>query len=317
MLMNLIVEPEFQNKIPPLTEDEFNRLEELILSDGRVNEPIKVWNKIIVDGHHRWKIVQKHPEIPFEVKEMDFADKWSAFDWMYQNQLGRRNLTEKQRRYLIGKLYEARKHTHGAEKGGRGNQYTKVVSDEIRNLPKPKNGVIRQQVADEMHIGTTQVTDSYHFAKGIDAIRKVNPQVADDILTGEKKASKGTVQEIGRADPEDAGSLVDELLNKKAAKKETVNRPGTGATSENRKLSREVREIIGGMSDDTPMEYTIDNLTEQIGFNADAFIRVISNLIMDHRDICDEHRMEVGLAICEVISKIEKIKERLNDGTQL
>lgn len=314
MEMNLIINPEFQNKIPPLTDEEFRHLEELILADGRVNDPIRVWNRIIVDGHHRWKIIQKHPEIPYEVKEMNFADKWEAFSWMYNNQLGRRNLTEEQRRYLLGKLYEARKHTHG---GSRGNQYTKVASDGIRNLP-PRNGIIRQQVADEMHVGTTQVTDSYRFAKGIDAIRDVDPQAADEILSGEKKKTKCSIQAIGKADPEDVAEMVDELLNGKKVQKETVNRVGTGGTSENRRLSREVREIIGGMEDDgSVMEYTIDNLTEQIGFNADSFIGVLSNLLMDHSDLCNENRGTVIEAIDSIIAKIEKIKERLNDGTQL
>lgn len=313
MLMNLIVEPEFQNKIPPLTDEEFQHLEDLILADGKVKVPISVWNGIIVDGHHRWKIIQKHPELPYEVEELHFEDKWEAFNWMYKNQLGRRNLNEQQRRYLTGKLYEARKHTHG---GNRGNQYTNMATAEKRPLPKNTDGV-SAVVAQELGIGKTMVKDSYQFAKGIDAIRKVNPQAADDILSGKKKTTKRSIQDIGKATPENADALMTELLDDKPTKKNMVARSGNGGTSENRKLSREVREIIGGMVDDTPMEYTIDNLTEQIGFNADAFIGVISNLIMDHKDLCDDHRMEVGLAIGEVIAKIEKIKERLNDGTQL
>ena len=32
----LIIDPEFRDKIPPLTEDEFSLLEENILSDGAV-----------------------------------------------------------------------------------------------------------------------------------------------------------------------------------------------------------------------------------------------------------------------------------------
>ena len=86
--MNLRVEKEFQEKIPPLTEAEFEQLRENILNDGEVYEPIAVWNGIIVDGHNRWKVIQEHPKIPYKIREMDFADKWAAFDWMYQKQLG-------------------------------------------------------------------------------------------------------------------------------------------------------------------------------------------------------------------------------------
>ena len=34
-----IIDPEFRDKIPPLTEDEFYQLEENILSDGSVFSP--------------------------------------------------------------------------------------------------------------------------------------------------------------------------------------------------------------------------------------------------------------------------------------
>lgn len=38
--MELKIDPEFRDKIPPLTEDEFKQLEENILEDGEVYEPI-------------------------------------------------------------------------------------------------------------------------------------------------------------------------------------------------------------------------------------------------------------------------------------
>lgn len=316
MEMNLIINPEFQNKIPPLTDEEFRHLEELILADGRVNDPIKVWNRIIVDGHHRWKIIQKHPEIPYKVQEMDFADKWEAFGWMFNNQLGRRNLTEDQYRYLLGKYYEASKHTHGAEKGGRGNQYTKVVSSQDGNLPNTARAA--ERIAAEKHVSKNKVIRAGQYARGIDAIREIEPETADKILTGEKKVGQKEIREIGKADPENVAEMVDELLNGKPARKQTSRPWNEGGSMENRRLSREVREIIGGMEDDgSVMEYTIDNLTEQIGFNADSFIGVLSNLIMDHSDLCDGNRETVIKAIDGIVAKIEKIKERLNDGTQL
>ena len=51
MLENLIVDPEFEEKIPRLSEDEFQLLEQLILEEGRIKDPIVTWNGIIVDGH--------------------------------------------------------------------------------------------------------------------------------------------------------------------------------------------------------------------------------------------------------------------------
>ena len=130
-MRELRVDPEFRDKIPPLTDAEFEQLRENILSDGEVYEPIVVWNGTIIDGHNRWRILQEHPEIPYKVKEMEFTDKWAAFEWMYRKQLGRRNISDEQKTYLLGKLYEARKQTRG---GDRGNQYTKEANRQNGDL---------------------------------------------------------------------------------------------------------------------------------------------------------------------------------------
>ena len=81
----------------------------------------------LLDGHNRYRILKKHPEIPFKTFPKEFPDKYAAIAWICRNQLGRRNLTPEQKRYLVGKQYKAEKASHGAEGGFRGNQYTEVV----------------------------------------------------------------------------------------------------------------------------------------------------------------------------------------------
>ena len=111
----LKIDPEFQGKIPPLTFEELNQLEANILRDGRIINPIIVWEGLIVDGHNRYTIAKKHPEIPFTVHEKEFASRYEAIIWICKNQLGRRNLTPEQKKYLIGKQYEAEKCANGAQ----------------------------------------------------------------------------------------------------------------------------------------------------------------------------------------------------------
>ena len=62
-MINLKIDPEFQSQIPPLTDDEFKQLEENILKEGKLISPLIVWNNTLVDGHNRYAILQKHPEI--------------------------------------------------------------------------------------------------------------------------------------------------------------------------------------------------------------------------------------------------------------
>ena len=60
----LKVDPEFQGKIPPLTFEELNQLEANILRDGRIINPIIVWEGLIVDGHNRFIIAKNPPKHP-------------------------------------------------------------------------------------------------------------------------------------------------------------------------------------------------------------------------------------------------------------
>lgn len=55
------VDPEFQSIIPPLTDEEFQQLQDNILEAGEVLDPICVWKGIIVDGHNRWRVIQENP----------------------------------------------------------------------------------------------------------------------------------------------------------------------------------------------------------------------------------------------------------------
>lgn len=95
---------------------------------------------------------------------------------MFSNQLGRRNLTEEQRTYLLGKLYEARKHAVSNEEGR--NQYSKEVSPQIGNQPNR----VSEQIAKEQNIGKNTVLRAEKFSQGIDAIREVSSETADAIL---------------------------------------------------------------------------------------------------------------------------------------
>ena len=83
----LQIKPEFEQIIPPLSKEEFAQLEENILKLGKITDPIQVWKGFIVDGHQRYKILQKHPEIIFTTFEMDFESEEEAIAWRCTAQL--------------------------------------------------------------------------------------------------------------------------------------------------------------------------------------------------------------------------------------
>ena len=207
--MKLQINPEFENMIPELTDDELSQLEENILAEGRIVNPIVVWNGVIVDGHNRYKIAQKHPQIQFTVHEKEFESEQEAQIWICSNQLGRRNLTEQHKKYLWGKRYNLecdRAKFHG-------NQYTRSDKNgEGGNRPDQNSHGTRSRIADELGVSEWQVRSSAEFSKGVDAAEEVMPGIKNKILTGTVEASYKDVVAIGKMPPPKRTEAVEELV---------------------------------------------------------------------------------------------------------
>jgi ParB-like chromosome segregation protein Spo0J len=101
------IDNEFRNYIRPLSSEEYDKLEASILSEG-IRDPLVIWQGILLDGYHRYKIAQEHG-LEYKTVEVELPDRDAAKEWILVNQLGRRNLTEQEASYYRGKLYSAKK----------------------------------------------------------------------------------------------------------------------------------------------------------------------------------------------------------------
>lgn len=201
----LTIDPEFEAKCPPLTEDELSQLEENILEEGLVLMPLIVWNNTIVDGHNRYRIALEHPGIEFRVHEKHFNSKYEALSWICKNQLGRRNLTPQQKKYLIGQRYKAEKQIHG---GDRKSEQAKS-SSQNGNLISPLKTCDR--IAEETNTSKNYVIRAEHFSDGIDAAEEVLPGIKNDLLLGKYKPKEADVAAIARASPEERLEKAEQL----------------------------------------------------------------------------------------------------------
>jgi hypothetical protein len=100
----LLIDPQFQALIPPLTAEERSGLEKSILEEG-VRDPIVVWGDTIVDGHNRYEIATQQG-IDFKTTPREFASRDEAKQWMLENQLHRRNLPPRSRIKVAEQLRE-------------------------------------------------------------------------------------------------------------------------------------------------------------------------------------------------------------------
>ncbi|MBO5569581.1 MAG: hypothetical protein J6I76_08850 [Oribacterium sp.] len=242
--MDLKIDPEFAGKIPPLTDEEYRQLEENILEEGSVINPLIIWNGVIVDGHNRYRIVQKHPEIPYQTYEKEFPDRYAVIAWICKNQLGRRNLTPEQRKYLIGKQYEAEKASIPNITGR--NQFSEQVSGQ--NDHQPVSEKTSQRIAKEVGASERFVRRAEEFAHGVDMAEEVSPGIKDEILSGKLKGSDQAVRAIGKAKPEQRKKLTRELQDPSPASKMKRSQtcPDPGANPDSSGATARAGEIDGG-----------------------------------------------------------------------
>lgn len=279
----LRIDPEFEKKIPAIGEEEFKQLRENILTAGEVFEPIVVWNGIIVDGHNRWKVIQEHPEVKWRTREIEFADKWHAFDWMYKNQLGRRNLTDEQRTDMIGKLYAARKMIQGTN-----NQYVQAKSEKAQSELFQNTGAnTAEEVASELGIGHSTVKRSAQFSQGVDAIRNANPEAADKILSGKSGLTKKEVMEIRNMD-EDNVEKVAQSIREGNTDYKKVFEEHCGKKTELGNVYDMIKETNDQMLDlDAPSRFNLDDLIEEITMNGENSVKIIHGSVERRRYLID------------------------------
>lgn len=301
--MDLKIDREFQEKIPPLTEEEFKQLRENILEDGEVYEPIIVWNGVIVDGHNRWRVIKEHPEIPYRVKQMDFADRWAAIDWMCRKQLGRRNLTVEQKDYLMGKMYEARKKSVGAQGGNNNAEKQTGQNVHIVSRREIKDGTAGE-IGREFGVDGRSVRRAAKFAEGVDTIRAVSPTAAEKILEGKAGVPKNVIQELPKKTDEEVAEVARAIEEDRPIKAKPF------PSGKEKELPGIVPTVCRDR-DAPPVEYELDDLLEEIRCVNDQCIRNYQSIMRMHKGIIAKNAAEVATVMGELVKELEKIEEEM------
>nr|WP_216295801.1 plasmid replication/partition related protein [Delftia acidovorans]MCA1071943.1 hypothetical protein [Delftia acidovorans] len=97
--MDIVVNEELKAYIDPLTPDELDALERSIVAEG-CRDALVLWNDLLIDGHNRYAICQKHG-LPFNtVQATQFKNMDDVHLWMIDQHLGRRSVSDFQRGVL-------------------------------------------------------------------------------------------------------------------------------------------------------------------------------------------------------------------------
>ena len=94
-----VVLPEMEQLLPPLSGEQFSALESDILENGCYAPIIVNEDMVIIDGHNRFRVCEKHG-LPYQMLAFSFTDLLEAKQWALDTQKGRRNLDK----WELGKI---------------------------------------------------------------------------------------------------------------------------------------------------------------------------------------------------------------------
>ena len=182
-MQQITIDATLQALIPPLAAEELAMLEQNIVEHG-CRDPLVTWRGVLLDGHNRYQICQKHG-IEFRTVEMAFDSIEQARVWMRNNQIGRRNLTKEWRVELqlankddLAKIGAAKRVESGKETG-RGNK--KVLSQIDKTFEEPKHDT-RATIAKAANTSTG-------FVGMVEVVRKRAPDLWEKAKAGDTTVS--------------------------------------------------------------------------------------------------------------------------------
>lgn len=306
-MRQLKIDPEFRDKVPPMSEAEFKQLEENILKDGRVKVPLTVWDGTIIDGHNRYAIIKKHPELAWNIDEVHFKDRYEAVVWICKNQLGRRNLTEAQKSYLRGKQYEAEKMAQGGDR--KSNEFSNGQNVHLKSRRETKDGTAGR-IGKQYGVNGRTIRRDAEYAKGVDLAEAEEPGIRNRILSGESQIPKTIIAAFPAMPKEERKAILSDVPTGKKPEKRKSNNP-EGYPKERRNLNKTIADVVSTMYDtERVVEHTADDLIEDLESIINDFTSKVRRSLQNHSTLLQEEtaRKRATAALSEAETAIKKLK---------
>ncbi len=212
---------EFQELIPSLTNEEYDKLEASLIVEG-CRDALVTWKGIVLDGHNRLRICHEH-SIPFNTVTLtDIESEEDAKVWIIRNQMARRNLTPAERSRLAAKLKEIETElAKGRQLAGLKHGDKKPVKEHV---PEREKGQARDKAGEKAGVS----------GKSVDAAEKVE-------TFGSEKLKEALHDGVVSLTP--AAEIAQHLSKEEQDKAVAIGKKGVTAAS---KKSKEARGAARG-----------------------------------------------------------------------
>lgn len=320
--MSIQIDGEFESLIPRLTEEEFSQLEENIQEDG-CRDALVLWENILVDGHNRYKICQKHG-IPFRTVQKDFANRDKAKEWIILNQFGRRNLTAFQRAELALQLkpvVKAEAKTNQKQSEGRGKKGLQIsenllrpihTDEEIAKIAGVSRDTIRKSEVIKEEGTREQIQRARKGGTGntVNAIyREIMESKADP---DERKICMKCGEQKTMTEFYPGRNVCKSCINNRH-QYHTVKGEPVPISKEVQALGKQYEEqIISDLyNQEREIVYGVDDMVEDLGAIADTYIRQTGDCLKRNQNLMDtsENAQKIMTVLSEAETAINKMRK--------
>ena len=323
----IVIDSEFQSLIPPLADDEYDRLEKSILEEGFHDwEPIVTWNGTIVDGHNRYNICDEHG-IPFKQIERDFPSREAAKIWIIEKQLGRRNLTAGQKAALVIDQHEAevreqarlRQARHGNTAPGRPkNTRAPESPSEAGDDKHPQHGRTAEVLAGKAGVGHMTIKRALK-------VKREDPELYDKVRKGDipvtsayKKVSGGVGDdEKTEVDTRRICTICGKPINEGEHYQDKLNWHYKCGLEHATETQRKYRDADRNLRNNVPT-YTIDSLLAELTASADSLSASWNESVSINEsmgvNLTGTQKKMLKRAVTNLFKAIEKVREAQQNG---
>lgn len=314
----LKIDAEYKDLIRPLSREEYAQLEANLVLDG-CRDPIITWNGTIVDGHNRYEICNRL-HIPYSIQEMSFDGREDVIAWICSNQLGRRNITEETRKYLIGRQYEAEKVIGFYRNVDGRNQYTDNHYASVPDAKREPTGKERREsgrrtaarLGDKYHVSSGAVQKYAKYSQALDSLGEKMPEIVPKILSGNYKISHDNIVALSEMDADEMKEL--------SSKIGLGSAPYIRYSESRRDLSAEQKKTPVGRPANIPMiktmpAYDPDSLVKGLAFTIPSWTgsiertRTKSDLDKISDEVKNRLKEALGLLQNEILALLAAMKE--------
>ncbi|MBV6884910.1 plasmid replication/partition related protein [Xanthomonas euvesicatoria] len=254
--MNIVVKEELKAYIDPLTPDEHEALERSLLAEG-CRDALVLWGDVLVDGHNRYGICQKHG-LPFQtVQNPRFQSMQDVHLWMIEQHLGRRSVSDFQRGVLALRKREilaARQRSQrdadaaaeapavaGDQPGTGLEQSSTHTADDTDSPPwdETSTPVSRAELAREARLSSNQVVMIERIHK------QAAPEVVQAVKAGEISISAAAAVATLSEDEQRAAAQAGKAELKQAAKRvrDAKRKPKAGEAEGGEAERRDIKAL--------------------------------------------------------------------------